>query len=80
MTGVPLSQIRENVVDNWCDVNFMYGDKFCSIEIYTRDNYSLFYGDDEFSYSSFDELINDPVFDGKCFSEIVEIVDFYEYG
>ena len=75
-----MADIRKAIIEDGNDVYFDYKQRKCGIEptvvngVFTFD---VWYGQRSKTYSSFDLLIRDPLFDGKTFSQILPVVEIY---
>lgn len=72
-------ELRDEVVDQLNDVEFVYNGKQSGISPEFHDSvpvYYMWYGNKEKEYSDIDEVMTDKFFDGKSLSEIAEIVEY----
>ncbi len=65
-----VADIKKRILQMTDHVEFYYGDELCFIDPCAYDNFYLGYKNVNKNYADIDELMTDPVFDGKCLNEI----------
>lgn len=69
-----LSKLKNSVLGDGSDAFFTYMGKQCGLALEVKDDSPLFtvwYGDQYHDHQSFDEAINDELFDGHSISDLV---------
>jgi hypothetical protein len=69
MTGEAL---RKFIKDAYSDVTFLYKHSYCCIVPEGKKEYSVGWSDTVKNYDNVDELMNDPMYDGKTLYEICD--------
>ena len=72
--------IRKAIIEDGNDVYFDYKRKKCGIEPTVVDGvfkFVVWYGQNSRTYSTFERFVDDPIFDGKTFSQILPRVDIF---
>lgn len=57
------------------DVTFVYNEKCACINPWNENKFEVGFGDIVKSYTDIDDLMNDPIYDGKTLSQICEKLD-----
>lgn len=68
--------IRDRISEICCAVTWDYNDKPCGVDPYYTDkdkkyHFDTWYGEKMVDFSSVDEVMNAPFFDGKTIAEII---------
>ena len=70
-----IDYVKNAVVENVNEVYFKHNGKQCGIELQADGfacTYDMWYGDKLKAYKDFDELANDPFFDGKSLVDLLK--------
>lgn len=63
--------LKRHILDTLQDTEFRYRGEDCLINPHSAHDIYLGYKDIDKTYTDIDDLMNDPVFDGKSLNEIV---------
>lgn len=65
-------KLRELIMTTFSAVTFIYNGKNCGIDPYSTEEYDIWYGENDTTVKSFDEVLNIPLFDGKALCDIID--------
>lgn len=78
-----IKDLKASLNDWSLDYSFEYKDKACGFEILDADqnhvNYLLWFGKASREYTNKDDMLNDPLFDGKSLVELLPFIDIEVY-
>lgn len=74
-----ISELKDRLIKLVSHITFYYNGYACGIDPLSRNLYEVWCGDDSFSVSSVDEVLNDELFDGRSLIDIWDDVTDLEY-
>lgn len=76
MTAVTIKSRIENLL---ACITFDYNGKGCGIDPITRSQFDMWYGDEDYTAKSIDEVMSIKLFSGKSLTEIADNLTLIDY-
>ncbi len=79
MTSLKAEEIKNRLLEFGCLFAFEYKGTECNIDPFNPNDFHLMCGESETDVCSIDEVMSIPFFNGKCLTEIVDIISITDW-
>lgn len=69
------AELRERIDSLCTHILFDYNEKDCGVDPFSHSEYDMWYGDKLETFTSIDDVMKTPFFDGKSLEDIAELLD-----
>ncbi len=79
MTSSKAEQIKNRLLEFCCLMSFRYHGIECDIDPFNQHDFHINVGGDEQDVDSIEKVMNSPLFDGACLSDIANEIEILEW-